>query len=462
MKFGFTLPRYFSPNTILFLSILGASVYGVIAYFTSRTDFIQLISLAAVSFLIMYIVIEKSKLSFLQLCVMAFLYRLVFFLSIPNLSQDFFRFFWDGQLVLQGINPYAENVNYFFTAGIENTVKHADILRKGMGELNAGHYSNYPPISQSIYALSAWLANGSILGFIISLRLILISFDLLFIVFAKRLLKRFNINPKNLFWYILNPLCIMEITGNLHLEGIMISLFVVAFYFLLKHKYTLSALFLSLSISTKLLSLIFMPLVFKYFTAKNNFIEALKKTAYYGMVTFVFLFLQFAFFYNDQFISNFYQSIRLWFGKFEFNASVFYLIRWLGYQNVGWNIIETYGKIMPLASLTVFALLVLKFKARPIKILECFMWMLTVYFLLSTTVHPWYILFPLALSSFLNYKFVIFWSFVVILSYSAYRIPGEVNVSYWVLGVEYSLLITVMLIELAQKKSYLRDFFLSK
>lgn len=461
MNFGHTFLKPFSYNFIVFLTVLGALVYGMLAYFTSRVEFAQLIVLTAISFIITYIVIEKSKLTFKQLCILAVLYRLVFLVAIPNLSQDFFRFYWDGQLVLQGISPYIENVNYFFINGLEYKIDQAQLLRQGMGELNASNYSNYPPFSQYIYAISAWFAKSSVLGFIISLRVFVISFDFLFIIFARKLLVYFNQNPQKLFWYILNPLSIVELTGNLHLEGVMISLFVMAFYLLLRHKHILSALFLSLSISTKLLSLIFLPLVFNYFIEKFKVLKASQKIIYYSFWVVLFLSIQFAFFYDERFINNFSQSIGLWFGKFEFNASIFYLVRWVGYQNLGWNVIQTYAKVMPIITVVLFVFLLLKYKGRPIKILESFMWMLTVYFLLSTTVHPWYILFPLALSVFLNYKYVYVWSFLVVLSYNAYQIPGEVFEKTWVLVIEYGILIGIMFKE-AIKKTYLKVTFLSK
>ncbi|NBC58415.1 MAG: mannosyltransferase [Bacteroidetes bacterium] len=451
MKPALIFSKPLSYKTSIFVSVLGVLVYGIIAFFTSRTEFTQLVLLTSISFIITYIIIEKSELNFNQLCVLSLLYRLVFLVSIPNLSQDFFRFFWDGQLVLQGISPYAENVNYFFNNGLEYKIDQAEILRQGMGKLNAGNYSNYPAFSQYIYAVCAWFAKGSVLSFVISLRLILICFDLLFIVFAKKLLVRFKQNPKKLFWYVLNPLCILELTGNLHLEGVMIAFFVIAFYLLITQKHVLSALFLSLSISTKLLSLIFLPLVFKYHTNKFNFLNASKRIIYYSFWVILVSGIQFAFFYDERFFSNFSESIALWFGKFEFNASIFYVVRWFGYQNIGWNIIETYGKVMPLVTIILFIFLLFKCKGKPVKILESFMWMLSIYFLLSTTVHPWYILTPLAISVFLNFKFLYVWSFLVVLSYHAYQTPGEVNEITWILAIEYGLLFTVMLMEINKK-----------
>ncbi|RRO19649.1 mannosyltransferase [Flavobacteriaceae bacterium 14752] len=462
MRLANPIPNNFSYNTVIVLAIIGSLSYGFLTYFTVRSDFFQLILLTAISFLVTYVVIEKSKLSFNHLLYLALIYRLIFIWAIPNLSQDFFRFFWDGQLILQGINPFIENVNYYFNEGLDQNITQADILLQGMGELNASHYSNYPPTSQFIYAVSAWLAKNSIMGFIISLRLILISFDILFVFFAKKLLIHFNKNPKNLFWYILNPLCLIEVTGNLHLEGVMISLFIIGFYFLIKNQKILSALFLSLSISTKLLSLIFLPITLKYFLKTYKFKRASKGIFYFGFWLLLFLAIQFAFFYDEKFISNFTESVGLWFGKFEFNASIFYVVRWFGYQHTGWNIIQTYGKIMPIISIILFLILLLKFKTSPVKMLECFMWMLTVYFLLSTTVHPWYILFPLALSVFNTYKYVYVWSFVVIFSYFSYKISGDVFESTWLLAIEYGILLMAIMLDIGKRKTYFKATFLSK
>jgi len=441
-----------SKHSVIFFAIIACLCYGYVGYFLARSDFYTFISLACVLFLASYFTIKKSGITFQKLFILSIIYRLLFLFSIPNLSQDFFRFFWDGQLTLQGINPFVENVVHYFSSNQAELIKNSEVLRQGMGELNASHYSNYPPVSQAIYAVSAWFSQGSIMGFIISTRLILICFDVLFIYFARKLLLNFNQNPKQLFWYILNPLCIIETTANLHFEGVMISLFIVAIYFFIKHKTIFSAFFLSLSISTKLLSLIFLPVSLKYFFKTFQFPKALGQGFIFGVFTILFLGLEFAFFFDDKFLNNFSESIGLWFGKFEFNASIFYLVRWIGYQFVGWNIIHTYGWVMPIISLLVFISLIYKQKSNPQKMLETMMWMLVIYFLLSTTVHPWYILFPLAMSVFTRYSFVFLWSFLVILSYSAYR-NTEFNESMTFIIFQYSILTIFLLYEVFIQKN---------
>ena len=463
MKIDVFLKADFYSKYILLFALITCFLYGYIAYFTVRSEFYQLILLSTFAFLFTYILIEDSQLKFNQLLILALIYRLIFLVATPNLSQDFFRFFWDGQLVLQGINPYVENVNYYFDNNLTHLISNASELRSGMGELNASHYSNYPPMSQFIYAVSAWFAKDSIYGFIIALRLILISFDLLFVFFAKKILVVLQKEPKVLFWYILNPLCILEITGNLHLEGIMIALFIMGFYFLIKYKYIWSALFLSLSITTKLMSLIFIPILITHLFVKLKNPTHLKTISAYGFWLILFLCVQFAFFYNPTFINNFSETLSLWFGKFEFNASIYYVIRWIGYQTVGWNIIQTYGHYMPIAFVIIYLVLIFKMKTSPTKMLEFFMWMLIIYYLLSTTVHPWYILFPLALSVFTKYNFVYIWSLLILTSYYAYTFP-QVEESIFFLTLEYVTVLLYMTYEIIKrnKSDYLDNFSLNK
>lgn len=402
------------------LGLLLCFIYGYLAYFTSRSQFILLIILVGCAAFFSFLLFNKSSLTFKQLLGLSIIFRLVFIFSIPQLSQDFFRFFWDGQLVINSINPYLQTVDDVFNSNSENLIHQAQTLREGMGSLNAENYSNYPPFSQFIYACSAWLSQGSVLGFIVVIRLFLIIFDLLFIYFSKKLLDHLNISPLVLFLYVLNPLCILEISANLHLEGVMISLFLGSIYSLLKRKYLLCGVLLSLSVGTKLLSIIALPLILIFIWKKNTSATKYKFIAQFSIGFIAVLILQVLPFFSLSFINNFSESIGLWFGKFEFNASIYYLVRWFGFQIYGYNIIGTYGLIMPVITSIIFIFIIFSTKPCIGSLLKNFLWMLSIYFLLSTTVHPWYILFPLAISLFCKYRYPVVWALAVFLSYHAY------------------------------------------
>ena len=74
------------------------------------------------------------------------------------------------------------------------------------------------------------------------------------------------------------------------------------------------------------------------------------------------------------------------------------------------------------------------------------------YFLLSTTVHPWYIATPLLLGIFSKYRFPIVWSFVVMLSYSAYGKDGF-DENLWLVGLEYFIVAGFAVWELFLQKT---------
>ena len=179
-----------------------------------------------------------------------------------------------------------------------------------------------------------------------------------------------------------------------------------------------------------------LPLFFKYFIADKRSLNFPKLMIYYLIVigTLAITFLPF---YSAEVFSNFMASIGLWFGKFEFNASIYYLVRWVGFQVKGYNIIETAGKILPVITVLIILGLSLLSKYKNSKqLLENMLLAVTAYLLLSTTVHPWYLGIPLMLSLFTEFRFMLAWTLVVMLSYFTYSNP-EYHESPWLLVLEY-------------------------
>ncbi|MCM4166910.1 hypothetical protein KCTC52924_01765 [Arenibacter antarcticus] len=420
-------------TTILFYSVFG--------YHLPRTDFIKLITLYFALFFLCYKLIQFEKWNFKFLVVSGTLFRLVLLFSEPNLSQDFYRFVWDGQLIINGINPYL-HLPKDLLLDIHRKIPNAMELYHGMGDLSASNFSNYPPLNQIIFAISTLLTGTSTMGSIIVMRIIVILADLGVLYFGRKLLQKLNKPTYLIFWYFLNPLVILELTGNLHFEGVMLFFFIWSLYLVHQNKWILAGVLYALSISIKLVPLIFLPLFIKYYGFK-------KSVLFYAVVGGVSILLALPF-YAPEFITNYSQTIGLWFSNFEFNAGIYNLVKYIGVQwdAKPWELIKTYGKITPIIIISWVALITFIRNNKKVNTLIISMlWILSFYYFLSATVHPWYIIFLVLLSLFTEFRFPLIWSITIFLSYWAYSNP-EYKESTILLIIEYIAVYGFMIYEI--------------
>ncbi|WP_136480256.1 mannosyltransferase [Cognatitamlana onchidii] len=457
------MPNFIKQNkTAIFLILLNLIAYWVFAYDLIRVDYLKLIGLYTVLFLLFYKLTTNFKNNVVPLTYLAFSFRAIFILAIPNLSQDFYRFIWDGKMILEGFNPYLHTVDYFIGKDIL-PINQALELREGMGALNASHFTNYPPINQLCFLIAALVSNKSILGAVITLRFIIILADFGTLYFGKKLLEKLNIPSYNIFWYILNPFIIIELTGNLHFEGVMIFFLIWSLYLLHLGRWPLAGLILALSISVKLIPLMFLPLFFQrlIYTSKhenkNTFdLDGIKKLLGFYAITLCTTLLLFTPFYSQNFINNYSQTVALWFQNFEFNASIYYIARSIGYAFRGYNEIGIIGKVIPILVITfVLGLSFLRKNTSTKQLITAMLLALSFYYFTATTVHPWYIATLLILSVFTNYKYPLVWSFVIILSYLAYINLNQADKSenLWIIALEYAIVYTIFIWEVFIKKA---------
>ena len=448
------LGRFFRLHKFsLLLLISGLLFYASFAYDLERVDFVKLFTLYTGLFFISWKLIQLEKVNFWFLAAAALLFRFVFIASVPNLSQDFYRFIWDGRLLLAGFNPYIYLPDDLITNGLA-PIANARELYEGMGSLSAGNYTTYTPLNQLIFALAGLLTGKSILGSVIVMRLVLIATDIGVLYFGKKLLESIGLPGHRIFWYILNPLVIIELTGNLHFEGVMVFFLVLSLYLLQKQKWVLSAVAMAASILLKLIPLMLLPFLIFYFLRSSASEKALgrsKLVGYYS-ITGVIVVVGFLPFLSADFINGFSSSIALYFQKFEFNSSFYYVVRWIGFQVKGYNIIETAGKFLPAIVILIFAALAFYRRKHSTQgLITTMLFAVTVYFFLSTTVHPWYLITPLFLSIFTKYRYMLVWSFFIVLSYYTYSNP-EFNENLWLVAFQYIIVMGYFGWELFRKK----------
>lgn len=426
----------------IILVFITSIVYYYFGYELDRTNFYEILAGFSIAFTAYVLILKQIKDSELkQFQVLAILLRLVLLFSIPSLSDDYFRFIWDGQLLVHGLNPFD-----YFPADVTIEFPNKETLLAGMN--SPEYYSIYPPIAQLIHYLGALFSTNSILGSIVTMRSIIILAEIGTIIILPHLLKSLKLNPLNSLWYGLNPLVIIELTGNLHFEAIMIFFLVMALYLIASNRKIAGGIMWAVSAGAKLIPLIFLPVLFRKYKLKDLFLI-------YGTV-FISFMLFWLPFYNNQFVSHFTESFQLYFKSFEFNASLYYIVRWLGFEVIGYNVIEIAGQYMPKIALLIIVLIQLKKSNRNWqKAIEAIFFALCTYYLFAFIVHPWYICTLVLLSVFTRYKFAVLWSFLAVLSYWAYQ-TSAYQENLYLVAFEYVAVISLFVFEFFKRKENLK------
>lgn len=393
--------------------------------------------IAFLSFLLYFQKIRFENFSLQKILIFSLLLRLPLLLMIPNLSDDFFRFVWDGHLILQKENPFAvlpaehshalAKTGYWFSEIYQGQIAH---FPDGMNSKN--YYSVYPPFAQFFFALASFIAGENLLVNLIVLRVFFIGFDLGLIVLMAKIADKKHCN--RIFLYALNPLVIVELIGNLHFEGLALFFIFLAIFLLKKQRVFLAAVSYALAILTKLIPFFLFGIFYFLFQRKKLLI-------FYTIVVFTILVFFFPFVLGVNLWQTFGSSLQLYFSSFEFNASIYYIFRAVGFFFKGYNVIATWGMIYPI--IFCFGMLTIlwayRHKTDYESVFSSAVLILFLYYALASVVHPWYVIYLLAFSVFTSFSFPLVWSGLIFLSYWAYRDIGIVKENLWLVSLEYTI-----------------------
>ncbi len=385
----------------------------------------------------------------------ALFFRVVTLFFLPNLSDDFYRFVWDGRLLIHGQNPYLSLPSQL--------IKEPFASDWGLGEIypllnSPDYYSVYPPAGQFFCLVGAGLFPHSLWGSVFVIKSLILGSEILSIWFLWKIAGVFRQPKHTILWYALNPLVITELTGNLHFEALMITGILGAVYALTLSESAivpffkgfwkvLSAFAFAVAICSKLI-----PLMFLVFLIRKM---GIRQVLLYGIIVCGFCLLMFSPFLSPDTFLNILKSTSLYYKHFEFNASIYYLLKAVGNLIVGYNWLVKVPFLLPLC------LLVGLFYIEKIKkgnnqspfslfLTQCG-WGLSAYLFFSTTVNPWYLTPCIAFFTFSSYRFSILWSVTFPLTYFTYHtLPYQENILLVVL--EYTLVFAFLFFEVRKNQ----------
>ena len=160
---------------------------------------------------------RRDRRTLLVVLLFALLFRCAAWTWPPTLSDDAYRYVWDGQVQLAGINPYAAAPSAEELAALRDELVWPNINRPDAVTV-------YPPGAQMAFFLFAWLGGDSVLQVkSAALALELVTMALLLLLLARR-----RIPWGRIILYAWSPLLIAEVCGSGHLDALLLPLLVAA------------------------------------------------------------------------------------------------------------------------------------------------------------------------------------------------------------------------------------------
>jgi len=445
-----------------------AGCFGAITFFPSLREenvipFLTFFLIAAFFYVLASLRVDHDRTPLLLIWGLAILFRLVLLFTLPTLSDDVYRYLWDGHLVGLGVNPYSYPVNSAVLDRFETAFR-ALVNNPWMA-------SPYLPAAQAYFFTVNHLFPHSPFAFQASA----MALDLGVGWFVMDMLKLLNSPRRRTLIYLWNPLVVVEFAHGAHVDALMLFLMVASFWLLLrvgpedshkKLKLSISTLSLAAATLTKLIPALISPLFFRRWGWQRLLVYFLLLVGVIGV-----------FGYSSGFGltgkasgSGLFGALRIYALYWNYNSSVYHWLETLlsGYQTPGAVPVDLVGQgsvrfakgiSLSLILISTIAAGVLawkiddpqksNFRQRSINLMRLAMVPLGAYLLFTTTIHPWYVTVVLPITPFLlplqaeNSKlsrFIwpwIYFSCSVALSYTTYADPQNLREFYSIRQLEY-------------------------
>ncbi|HSN84974.1 MAG TPA: glycosyltransferase 87 family protein [Polyangiales bacterium] len=346
----------------------------------------------------------------------ALLFGVAFVLAPPVMSDDLYRYLWEGRLWLEGVNPYR-------LAPDDPALAY---LRDGSWKPinNKALVSIYPPLAQLSFVVAAWLG-----GEVWIIKALALAAHVVSVLTVARIAS----GRRAALALALNPLLLAEAALNGHFDILTGLALLLTAWALARNRIVKAGVAVCAAVGLKVVGLVLLPL----FARTPKALGAISLVCGSLLVPLVW----WRPLLDDG--SGPGQFATRWQG----NESFFAIVDWLARQVLSADAAATCSRVVVTAALLVLWAVLLRRRLSPLDASRVVLWAVL---LLSPQVHPWYLAWLLPLEVLAGGVAGLVWSGAVLLSYvplDRWVREGVWDMPAWVQLLSYAIVLIALILD---------------
>jgi alpha-1,6-mannosyltransferase len=181
----------------------------------------------------------------------AALFRLSIIFSPPYLSDDIYRYIWDGRVQFSGINPYRYIPADESLAQLRDQEIYPNINRRDYA------HTMYPPVAEGAFLLITRVSES-----VTWMKAAMVGFEAIAIWAIIQLLISFGFPRQRVLIYAWHPLAVWEFAGSGHLDALAIAFIALALLAHRKRAETLTGVLLACATCVKIFPAVLFPALY--------------------------------------------------------------------------------------------------------------------------------------------------------------------------------------------------------
>src|SRR5713101_1541750 len=195
---------------------------------------------------------RSARSTLIIVLVLAGIFHLSIVFAPPYLSDDIYRYVWDGRVQAAGINPY----RYIPADEHLQSLRDEEIYPK----INRRDYAHtmYPPAAEATYFLTTRISET-----VTWMKLTIVGFELITVWLLMELLASFGMPRQRILIYAWHPLAVWEFAGSGHIDPLAFAFIALALLARRRNWETATGISLGLATLAKLFPIVLFPALYK-------------------------------------------------------------------------------------------------------------------------------------------------------------------------------------------------------